>query len=98
MAIADLNMPTHGVLARPGREVVIHKVETEQLRLAEIAESAEKLGYHSLWFPDHVLMPRQVISPHTANPQSETNAYGERPNMLDAAVTGLPDLLYQLKC
>lgn len=32
-------------------------------------------------------MPRRVVSPHTANPESGTNAYGERPNMLDAAVT-----------
>lgn len=82
-----LNVPTHGVLARHGRDVFIEKVEPEDLQITKLAQRAEQLGYDSLWFPDHVLMPRVVASSHTANPESGRNAYGEQPNMWDAAVT-----------
>jgi probable F420-dependent oxidoreductase len=82
-----LNVPTHGVLARQGRDVFIHKVPSEDLQITKIAQRAEQLGYDSLWFPDHVLMPRVVASSHTANPESGRNAYGDQPNMWDAAVT-----------
>jgi len=82
-----LNMPTHGLLYRQGRDIFIEKVVPEGLRLAHIAQRAEQLGYHSLWFPDHVLMPRMVASAHTVNPESGKSAYGDQPNMFDAAVT-----------
>jgi probable F420-dependent oxidoreductase len=82
-----LNMPTHGLLHRQGRDIFIEKVAPEELRLAHIAERAEQLGYHSLWFPDHVLMPRVIASAHTVNPESGKSAYDDQPNMLDAAVT-----------
>jgi probable F420-dependent oxidoreductase len=82
-----LNVPTHGVLARHGRDVFIEKVQPEDLQITKLAQRAEQLGYDSLWFPDHVLMPRVVASSHTANPESGRNAYGEQPNMWDAAVT-----------
>jgi probable F420-dependent oxidoreductase len=82
-----LNVPTHGVLARHGRDVFIEKVKAEDLQIIRLAQRAEQLGYDSLWFPDHVLMPRVVASSHTANPESGRNAYGEQPNMWDAAVT-----------
>lgn len=82
-----LNVPTHGVLARHGRDIFIHKVEPQDLQITKLAQRAEHLGFDSLWFPDHVLMPRVVASSHTANPESGRNAYGERPNIWDAAVT-----------
>jgi probable F420-dependent oxidoreductase len=82
-----LNVPTHGVLARHGRDIFIEKVKPEDLQITKLGKRAEHLGYDSLWFPDHVLMPRKVASSHTANPESGRNAYGEQPNMWDAAVT-----------
>ena len=82
-----LNLPTHGLLTRQGADIVIQKVPAEELPLLKIAERAEALGYHSLWFPDHVLMPRQSESAHLVNPESGRNAYPERPNMFDGAVT-----------
>lgn len=82
-----LNMPTHGLLYRRGRDIFIEKIAPEQLQVVQIAQRAEHLGYHSLWFPDHVLMPRMVASAHTVNPESGKSAYGNQPNMLDAAVT-----------
>lgn len=82
-----LNMPTHGLLARQGRDIFIRKVPVEELPLIEIAQRAEEFGYHSLWFPDHVTMPRESESAHLVNPESGRNAYPERPNMLDGAVT-----------
>lgn len=82
-----LNLPTHGLLSRQGSDIFIRKVAAEGLPLLKIAERAEALGYHSLWFPDHVLMPRESESAHLVNPESGQNAYPERPNMFDGAVT-----------
>ena len=82
-----LNMPTHGLLTRGGADIFIQKVPADSLPLLEIAERAESLGYDSLWFPDHVLMPRESASAHLVNPESGRNAYPERPNMFDGAVT-----------
>ena len=53
-----LNMPTHGLLTRSGADIFVQNVPADSLPLLDIAERAESLGYHSLWFPDHVLMPR----------------------------------------
>src|SRR5580658_6499575 len=80
-------MPTHGLLSRQGADIFIQKIAADDLPLIKFAERAEALGYHSLWFPDHVLMPRESESAHLVNPESGRNAYPERPNMFDGAVT-----------
>ena len=47
-----LTMSTHGLLARDERDVFLQRLEPEQMRPVELAQLAERLGYHSLWFSD----------------------------------------------
>ena len=47
--------------------------------------TAERAGIHSIWYPDHVCMPYDSESFHTANVSGQ-RAYQRRHNMLDAAV------------
>jgi probable F420-dependent oxidoreductase len=54
--------------------------------IPRVAQLAEGLGYHSLWFPDHVVMERPLDSSHPAN-VSGKRAYADRPVMLDTAVS-----------
>jgi probable F420-dependent oxidoreductase len=56
------------------------------MHTVQMAQLAERLGFHSMWFPDHVCMPMQSASEHVAN-ASGTRAYQSRHTMLDAAVT-----------
>jgi probable F420-dependent oxidoreductase len=79
-------MSTHGLLRRDGRDFYLQKLDPEDMRALELAELAERLGYHSVWFSDHVVMGRTVSTFHTAN-ESGTRAYPDQPNMLDVAVT-----------
>jgi probable F420-dependent oxidoreductase len=81
-----LTMSTHGLLRRDGRDFYLQKLDPEDMRPLELAELAERLGYHSVWFSDHVVMGRTVSTFHTAN-ESGTRAYPDQPNMLDVVVT-----------
>lgn len=81
-----LAMSTHGLLIRDERDFFLQRLDPEDMRPVELAELAERLGYHSVWFSDHVVMGRTVTTFHTAN-ESGTRAYPERPNMLDAVAT-----------
>jgi probable F420-dependent oxidoreductase len=51
-----------------------------------IAQLIEQVGFHSMWFPDHVCMPLQSASEHVANTSGQ-RAYESHHTMLDAAVT-----------
>ena len=81
-----LFMDTHGLVIRRENDIYIQEVPAEDMRPVQIAQLAERLDYHSVWFSDHVLMTLTSTSAHVANPESRKRAYPERPNMLDAAV------------
>ena len=79
-------MSTHGLLTRDERDFFLQRLEPGEMRPVELAQLAERLGYHSLWFSDHVCMGRDVAAEHTAN-ESGTRAYPDRPVMLDVVAT-----------
>jgi probable F420-dependent oxidoreductase len=81
-----LTMSTHGLLTRDERDFFLQKLEPGEMRVVELAQLADHLGYHSLWFSDHVCMGRDLDATHTAN-ESGTRAYPERPAMLDVVAT-----------
>ena len=81
-----LTMSTHGLLTRDERDFFLQKLDAAEMRPVELAVRAEQLGYHSVWFSDHVVMGRDLSASHTAN-VSGTRAYPERPTMLDVVAT-----------
>jgi probable F420-dependent oxidoreductase len=81
-----LAMSTHGLLTRDERDFFLRRLEPDAMRPIELAQLAERLGYHSLWFSDHVCMGRDLGATHTAN-ESGTRAYPEQPVMLDVVAT-----------
>ena len=81
-----LAMSTHGLLTRDERDFFLQRLEADAMRPIELAQLAERLGYHSLWFSDHVCMGRDLGAKHTAN-ESGTRAYPDRPVMLDVVAT-----------
>jgi probable F420-dependent oxidoreductase len=81
-----LTMSTHGLLRRDETDFFLQRLDPSEMRPLELARLAERLGYHSLWFSDHVCMGRDLSAKHTAN-ESGTRAYPERPVMLDVVAT-----------
>ena len=81
-----LYMNTHGFNTRDGKEAVLRSIPAQEMQPVKVAQLAEGLGYHSLWFPDHVTIPLTTISDHPAN-VSGRRAYEPRHTMLDCAVT-----------
>lgn len=82
-----LFMNTHGLGIRDEDAWFLQEVPAGEMRPVQVAERAERLGFHSLWFSDHVLMPVASAGAHVANPQETgKRAYPPRPNMLDGAV------------
>jgi probable F420-dependent oxidoreductase len=81
-----LAMSTHGLLRRDERDFFLQRLEPDAMRPIELARHAERLGYDSLWFSDHVCMGRDLGAKHTAN-ESGTRAYPDRPVMLDVVAT-----------
>jgi probable F420-dependent oxidoreductase len=76
---------THGLGYRDNINFFARSIPASQMCTVQIAQLAERTGFHSLWFPDHVCMPLQSTSAHVAN-ASGTRAYEPRHTMLDAAV------------
>jgi probable F420-dependent oxidoreductase len=81
-----LTMSTHGLLTRDERDFFLQRLEPGEMRVVELAQLADDLGYHSLWFSDHVCMGRDLGAKHTAN-ESGARAYPNRPVMLDVVAT-----------
>jgi len=79
-------MSTHGLLRRNERDFFLQKLEPSEMRHVELAQLAENVGYHSVWFSDHICMGRDLGAKHTAN-ESGTRAYPDRPVMLDVVAT-----------
>ena len=76
---------THGQSYRDDVNMFLHHTAVEQIDPLRVADTAERAGIHSLWYPDHVCMPSDSESFHTANVSGQ-RAYQRRHNMLDAAV------------
>lgn len=83
-----LFMNTHGVSGLVDGQLRLQEVPADQMRPLDVARRAEDLGFHSLWFSDHVTMTVTSQSKHTAaDPVTGKRAYPPRPNMLDCLVT-----------
>ncbi len=78
-------MNTHGLVYRDETDARLNNLDPAEMELPRISQLAERLGYHSLWFGDHVLMERPTDSMHPAN-VSGKRAYADRPVMLDTVV------------
>ena len=74
---------THGIPYRDATDLHAASVSTDQMQPVITAQQAERSGFHSIWFPDHVCMPIASDSAHTANASGE-RAYSAQHNMLDA--------------
>jgi probable F420-dependent oxidoreductase len=81
-----LTMPTHGLLLRDERDFYLQKIPASEMQPVEVARLAERLGYHSVWFSDHVCMGRDEGTFHTAN-TSGKRAYPNQPVMMDMIAT-----------
>jgi probable F420-dependent oxidoreductase len=77
---------THGIGYRDEVNFFLKSVSMDEMRPVRIAQLAERAGFHSMWFADHVCMPIATVSAHVAN-ESGKRAYEPRHNMLDGAVT-----------
>ncbi len=76
---------THGQSYRDDTDMFLANTPFEEMRPVRTAQLAEKHGFHSVWYPDHVCMAIQSASAHTAN-VSGKRAYQPHHNMLDMAV------------
>ncbi|MFT5531064.1 MAG: putative F420-dependent oxidoreductase [Candidatus Poriferisodalaceae bacterium] len=76
---------THGLGYREGENNRTRSVPADQLVPTQVAVDAERAGFHSMWFPDHVCMPLETASAHVANVTGK-RSYSPRHEMLDAAV------------
>ena len=81
----SLMMPTHGLLFR-NEENAFLPAPDRNVDVVEVAQLAERMNYHSLWFSDHVLMTRSSDSGHPANWSGE-RAYPGDAYMLDGLVS-----------
>lgn len=81
-----LYMNTHGLGMRDEKDWWLQPVPAATMKPVEVAQLAERIGFHSLWFSDHVALPPASVSPQYANPESGRKSYAARPIMLDAAV------------
>jgi len=77
---------THGFMYRDNTNAFLRSMSASALQPVRIAQLIEQLGFHSMWFPDHVCMPLQSASEHVANTSGQ-RAYESHHVMLDAAVT-----------
>ena len=76
---------THGVGYRDDVNNYTRSVPGATLEPVAVAQTAERNGFHSIWFPDHVCMPSETNSAHIAN-QTGARSYSPRHEMLDGAV------------
>ena len=91
-------MPTHGVITRNERDFFLQRVEPDKIRAFEFARRAEELGYHSVWFSDHIVMGKDLDMFYPAN-LSGMKAYPERPVMFDniAVMGGIAAITERIK-
>ena len=68
---------THGIGYRDETNQFLKSIAATLMRPVEVAQRAERAGFHSMWFPDHVCMPISSTSAHVAN---ESRARGYEPS------------------
>ncbi len=82
-----LYMPTHGVGLRDEKAWFWQNVPAVEMRPVQVAQQAERLGYHSVWVGDHVTMPKDTVGAHPTNPDATARrAYPIDVNILDTFV------------
>ena len=81
-----LYMNTHGLGIRDERDWWLQPIPATTMKPVEMAQLAERSGFHSLWFSDHVAMPPTSAPITYANPESGKRHYPPKPDMLDGAV------------
>ena len=68
---------THGIGYRDETNQFLKSNAATLKRPEEVAQGAERAGFHSIWLPDHVCMPISSTSAHVAN---ESRARGYEPS------------------
>ena len=48
---------THGVSYRDAQNKFVKSIPATTTQPVEVARLAERAGFHSMWFPDHVMVP-----------------------------------------
>ena len=83
-----LTLLTHGVMTRDDEgDCFLQNISPEDMAPVESAVRAEELGFHSVWFSDHVVTERVTgEGEHPAN-LSGKRAYPDRPVLLDIPTT-----------
>lgn len=82
-----LFMNTHGVGSTRDGQWTLQPVPADDMDPLDAARRAEEVGFHALWFSDHVLVTVESESLHSAaDPVTGKRAYPERPQMLDCTV------------
>ncbi len=77
-----IGMNSHGLMTREGEDSFVRSLPAAEMRTLELCRLAEQLGYHSLWFGDHVVMDRDRGHIHPAN-ASGRRAHPDRCVILD---------------
>jgi probable F420-dependent oxidoreductase len=77
-----IGMNSHGLMTREGEDSFVRSIPASEMRTLELCRLAEQLGYHSLWFGDHVVMDRDRGEIHPAN-ASGRRAHPDRCVILD---------------
>jgi probable F420-dependent oxidoreductase len=76
---------THGIGATVDGQ---WDLQPAPLHPVEDAQVAERAGFDSMWFSDHVAVPLSFTSRHdTADPRDGRSCYPQRPAMLDGVTT-----------
>lgn len=83
-----LFMNTHGICGLIDGQMQLQPLAASEMRPLDVAKRAEEVGWHSLWFSDHVTMTFESTSLHSAaDPVTGKRAYPPSPDMLDCLVT-----------
>ena len=80
-------MNSHGAMFRSETEVWLESLPPQDFEPVRLARLAERVGFHSLWFPDHVTLPLKTTNVKVANPETGKRHYPEKPEMFDALTT-----------
>jgi probable F420-dependent oxidoreductase len=81
-----LAVPTHGLLTRDDNDFILQAIEPADVRIVDFAQRAERLGFHSLWFSDHVVMGGDNVRYPNAD-ISTAYPYPPQPTMFEGIVT-----------
>ncbi len=80
-------MNTHGVVFRSETEMWLESLPPQDIEPVRFARLAERVGFHSLWFSDHVAFPTKTTNVNVVNPETGKRHYPEKPVMFDALAT-----------